>query len=55
MCTDIDVPSSYYLDTLKRQAVVNAGVTFVFTDETAEPEHRETQFYYCLLYTSRCV
>ncbi len=44
--TDIDVPSSYYLDTLKRQAVVNAGVTFVFTDETAEPEHRETQFYY---------
>lgn len=44
--TDIAVPTSYYLDTLKRQAVVNAGVTFVFTDETADPEHRVTEFYY---------
>ena len=26
--TDIDIPLSYYTDTLKRQAVVNAGVTF---------------------------
>lgn len=44
--TDIAVPTSYYLDTLKRQAVVNAGVTFVFTDETAEPENRVTEFFY---------
>ena len=26
--TDIDIPRSYYEDTLKKQAVVNAGVTF---------------------------
>ena len=26
--TDIDIPLEYYTDTLKRQAVVNAGVTF---------------------------
>ncbi len=44
--TDIAVPTSYYLDTLKRQAVVNAGVTFVFTDETAEPGQQVTQFFY---------
>ena len=28
--TDIDVPESYFLDTIKRQAIVNAGVTFLF-------------------------
>lgn len=44
--TDIAVPTSYYLETLKRQAVVNAGVTFVFTDETAAPENRVTEFFY---------
>ena len=44
--TDIAVPTGYYLDTLKRQAVVNAGVTFVFTDETAEPGQQVTQFFY---------
>lgn len=31
--TDIDVPGSYYKDTLRRQAVVNAGLTLHFTDE----------------------
>ncbi|MEG2394537.1 MAG: toprim domain-containing protein, partial [Ruthenibacterium sp.] len=34
--TDINVPAEYYIDTIKRQAIVNAGVTFEFTDETAE-------------------
>ena len=28
MFTDIDIPLEYYTETLKRQAVVNAGVTF---------------------------
>ena len=32
--TDIDVPAEYFLDTLKRQAVVNAGVTFRFKNQT---------------------
>ena len=35
--TDTNVPGAYYRDTLKRQAVVNAGVTLNFTDEK-EPD-----------------
>lgn len=31
--TDIEIPLSFFLDTLKRQAVVNAGVIFEFSDE----------------------
>ena len=31
--TDINIPVEYYLDVLKRQAVVNAGVTFRFRNE----------------------
>ena len=31
--TDIAVPGSYYKDVLRRQAVVNAGLTLIFTDE----------------------
>ncbi len=31
--TDIDIPVDYYLDVLKRQAVVNAGITFRFRSQ----------------------
>ncbi len=31
--TDIDIPASYFVETIKRQAVVNAGVTFLFRDQ----------------------
>ncbi|OUO11441.1 DNA gyrase/topoisomerase IV subunit B [Flavonifractor sp. An4] len=31
--TDIDIPVEYYLDVLKRQAVVNAGITFRFRNQ----------------------
>ncbi|NLA86201.1 MAG: DNA topoisomerase [Clostridiales bacterium] len=31
--TDIDIPTEYFLDMLKRQAVVNAGVTFRFRNQ----------------------
>ena len=31
--TDIDIPVDYYLDVLKRQAVVNAGITFRFRNQ----------------------
>ena len=31
--TDINIPKEYFEDTLKRQAVVNAGLTLNFTDE----------------------
>ena len=32
--TDIDIPAEYYADVMKRQAVVNAGVTFRFRNQT---------------------
>ena len=32
--TDINIPVEYYLDVMKRQAVVNAGVTFRFRNQT---------------------
>ena len=31
--TDIDVPVEYFLDVMKKQAVVNAGVTFRFSEQ----------------------
>ncbi len=33
--TDIDIPVEYYEDTLKKQAVVNSGILFVFRNETS--------------------
>ncbi len=36
--TDIDIPLSYFVETLKRQAVVNAGVRFVLWDEASGEE-----------------
>ena len=32
--TDIDIPADYFRDVMRRQAVVNAGVTFRFRNET---------------------
>ena len=43
--TEIDIPAEYYLDTLKRQAIVNEGVTFLFRDQTASG-FEETTFLY---------
>ncbi|NLO34810.1 MAG: DNA topoisomerase [Clostridiaceae bacterium] len=33
--TDIAIPLDYYQDVLKRQAIVNAGITFVLNDEAS--------------------
>ena len=44
--TDINIPKEYYEDTLKRQAVVNAGVTFRFRNETAPGKFETADFYY---------
>ncbi|MGN0572102.1 MAG: type IIA DNA topoisomerase subunit B [Candidatus Fimenecus sp.] len=33
--TDIDIPLSYYQETIKRQAVVNAGVRFILKDQVS--------------------
>ena len=44
--TDIDIPLEYYRDTLKRQAVVNAGVTFRLRVETAPGRFETEEFRY---------
>ena len=44
--TDIAVPVEYYQDVMKRQAVVNAGVTFRLLDETEPGKFQETDFLY---------
>ena len=44
--TDIDIPLEYYLDVMKRQAVVNAGVTFKLRNETAPGKFETTEFNY---------
>lgn len=44
--TDISIPVDYYTDVLKRQAVVNAGVTFRFREETAPNKFSTTDFKY---------
>ncbi|MDL2293414.1 DNA topoisomerase [Ruminococcaceae bacterium OttesenSCG-928-D13] len=44
--TDINVPSEYFTDTLKKQAVVNAGVHFEFVDETGPEGKTKTEFFY---------
>lgn len=43
--TDIDIPATYYTEVLKRQAVVNAGLVFLFRDE-GEKGFEEQQFCY---------
>ena len=40
--TDINIPLDYYRDVMKRQAVVNAGVTFCLRDEDV-PHHFTTE------------
>lgn len=44
--TDIDIPESYYLDVMKRQAVVNSGVELVFRSQQADKSFEETVFCY---------
>ena len=43
--TDIDVPVEYYRDMLKRQAVVNAGVTFRFRNQVGKDFETEDYRY----------
>lgn len=44
--TDIDIPLEYYNDTLKRQAVVNAGVTFRLRNQIGANRFETTDFKY---------
>ena len=44
--TDINIPLEYYTDILKRQAVVNAGITFCLRNEKPDGSFEETDFCY---------
>ena len=44
--TDIDIPREYYLDIIKRQAIVNAGIVFHFRDEISSGNFETIDFVY---------
>ena len=44
--TDIDIPLVFYQETLKRQAVVNAGLRFILKDETGPDRFETYEFLY---------
>ena len=44
--TDINVPAEYYVDIIKRQAIVNAGVVFHFKNEIIKGKFETTDFCY---------
>ncbi|MEG0755318.1 MAG: toprim domain-containing protein [Oscillospiraceae bacterium] len=43
--TDIEIPAEFFADVMKRQAVVNAGITFKFRDQV-EGKFEEQEFCY---------
>ena len=43
---ETDIPADYFRDTVKRQAVVNAGITFLFRNETSPGEFEEVSYLY---------
>lgn len=44
--TDIQIPAEFYDATLRRQAVVNAGVHFILRREVENGKFEETEYYY---------
>ncbi len=44
--TEIDVPDEYFRDVLKRQAVVNPGLLFVYKSEQEDGTFAEERFFY---------
>ena len=44
--TDIAIPREFFESTLKRQAVVNAGIRFIFRYETEKGKFEESEFLY---------
>ncbi len=44
--TDIDIQDEYFEETLKRQSVVNAGITFEFKREISKDKFETKVFYY---------
>ena len=44
--TEIDVPAEYFRETIRRQAIVNAGVTFVFKNQLETGKFETEDFLY---------
>ena len=44
--TDIDIEPAYFLDILKRQAIVNEGIKFVFKNQVGGNKFETTEFLY---------
>ncbi|HCW33294.1 MAG TPA: DNA topoisomerase [Ruminococcaceae bacterium] len=44
--TDIDIPLEYYQETILRQSVVNAGIKFVFRNQTGEKSFDKYEYCY---------
>ncbi|MBQ7682537.1 MAG: DNA topoisomerase, partial [Oscillibacter sp.] len=44
--TDINIPPEFFTDVIKRQAVVNAGISFRFENETAPGKFETSDFLY---------
>lgn len=43
--TDINIPETYFIDTIKKQAIVNNGIKFVFRSQVGD-KFKETEFIY---------
>ena len=44
--TDIDISDEYFEDVIKRQAIVNAGIRFLYRSETEQGKFEEKEFVY---------
>lgn len=44
--TDINVPVDYFKETIKRQAIVNDGITFVFKNQVTASQFETTEYLY---------
>lgn len=44
--TDINVPAEYFIETIKRQAIVNDGITFIFKNQLTATQFETTEFCY---------
>ena len=44
--TDINVPIDYFIETIKRQAIVNDGITFIFKNQLTATQFETTEFCY---------
>ena len=44
--TEIDIPKEYYEDMLRRQAVVNAGIRFIFRWQEENGKFTESEYFY---------